>query len=78
MKSEYNKWIAGLQMLDKKISKNHFNSKHNNEDAIAKFAKEYNLDKQALDLGPILFGTVGTWSKFYKVKNYEDRRSLTE
>lgn len=75
LKSDYNKWVSGLRMLANKIPENRFNQKTDDKNKIEIFAKDYNLDQQVLDLGPILFGTVGIWSEFYKVKTYEDRRT---
>jgi len=73
LQKEYDKWVAGLQMLSNKIPNHRFDQKPNDVDTVEKFAKDYNLDRQALNLGPILFGTVGIWSDFYKVKTYQDQ-----
>ncbi len=75
---EYNKWVAGLQMLSKKIPEHRFNCKPSDVETLEIFARDYNLDQQALAVGSILFGTVGIWSDFYPVKIYQDQRSLPE
>lgn len=73
--TEYNKWVAGLQMLGRKIPSHRFNQRPSDVQNLETFAKAYNFDRQALDLGPILFGTVGIWSNFYPVRLYEDQRA---
>lgn len=69
LKDEYNKWIAGMQMIQSKISKSKFNQV--DQVKLAELSGVYNLDQQAVDLGPVLFGTVGSWSKFYSVKPFK-------
>ena len=70
---EYTKWIAGLDMLRSKIPDSKFN--RFDQSKVNELQGLYNLDQQAIDLGPILFGTVGIWSKFYPVKRSEEHTS---
>lgn len=74
LQNEYDKWVAGLQMLSSKIPVHRFNQSLSDQETVQKFSQEYRLDRQVLDTGAILFGTVGIWSDFYPVKSYTDQR----
>jgi len=74
LEDDYNKWVAGLDMLRRKIPDHRFN--RFKQDKLGELKDFYRLDQQAIDLGPILFGTVGIWSKFHPVKPYQDRRLI--
>lgn len=71
LKDEYDKWIAGLRMIKSKVHSNKFNRVDPKK--LAELATVYNLDQQALDLGSVLFGGGGMWSKFYPIKPYQNR-----
>jgi hypothetical protein len=71
LQDDYNKWVAGLDMLRKKIPQHRFNKFK--QDKLGELKDLYRLDQQAIDLGPILFGTVGIWSKFHPVKPYQNK-----
>jgi hypothetical protein len=72
MPKEYQAWAAGLAMVSKKITPDHFNKQSfadADQDALSTFLKQYNLGPEFLDLNQALFGTVGCWSKFHYVKD---------
>lgn len=65
---DYQIWLAGLKMLEQKITQDHFN-KPSAPKATETFVKTNNLGSDILDLQNVLFGTVGCWSKFHYIRD---------
>lgn len=85
MKQEFDVWKAGVNRLQSTINPAYLNSSNGrNKDQpydtwIQKIFNEFNLSGiEVPDLSQphILWGTVGTWSKFYQIKPYTPSTSI--
>lgn len=64
---EYQKWIAGLRHISDKIDPMYFNKAPTISDDVY---KQHYFTEELINLSNILHGTVGSWSKFHKIKDY--------
>jgi hypothetical protein len=71
-KKDFNAWMAGLEMLSKKIPAQYFNKSliSDEKQLFDKFLQTYNIQSTNV-ANEILLGSVGTWAKFHLVRKYK-------
>ena len=72
-KSDFNAWLAGLEMLSKKIPKQYFNHALLNDEKqlLDEFLNTYNI-QESDTANEILFGTVGSWAEMHTIRKFKN------
>jgi len=72
-KSDFNAWLAGLEMLSKKIPKQYFNHALLNDEKqlLNEFLNTYNI-QESDTANEILFGTVGGWAEMHTIRKFKN------